>query len=407
MQLNRSALVSVLVIVIVNPVLHGAGVENWPKWRGPHGDGDAGEQQVPLTWSESENILWRADIPGEGNSSPVLYGDRIFLTTADHETQVQSVVCLNRSHGAPLWKTDVHQGNFVDPKQVHAMCTNASCSAACDGERVFVTFMNDDAIWTTALDLDGNRLWQRKVADFESQFGYGASPVCQDGLVLVAVDNAPDNVLVALRADTGEVAWRAQRPAFNSYVTPMVFRVAGQDMVLLSGSNSVAAFQLSSGDEIWATETGAQMAVGSMVTDGERAFVSGGWPQRTTVCVDAATGDVVWQNNAATYIPSMLVHNGYLYAVTNDGIGYCWHAETGREMWRKRLGGNFSASLTLVNQHILAVNEDGVTKVFPASPDELAIVAENELPGLTRATPAICGNRIYFRTDDGLFCIGE
>lgn len=407
MQYKKLALLVVLIMAFANSVLYGAGIENWPIWRGPNGDGDAGDQQVPLTWSEAENILWKAEIPGEGNSSPIIYGNRIFLTTADKQLQLQSVVCLNRNTGDQLWKTDVHKGNFVDPKQVHAMCTNASCSAACDGQRVFVTFMNDNAIWTTALDLEGNRLWQRKVADFESQFGYGASPILHDSLVIVAVDNAPDNVLVALRADSGDEAWRAKRPAHNSYVTPMVYSIAGQEVVLISGSNSVAAFELSSGKELWSTETGAEMAVGSMVTDGQRAFVSGGWPQRTTVCVNATSGDVVWQNDAATYIPSMLVHDGYLYAVTNDGIGYCWNAETGEQKWRKRLGGNYSASLTLVNNHILAVNEDGMTKVFRASPDELDIIAENQLSGLTRATPAICGDRIYFRTDDGLYCIGR
>ena len=149
------------------------------------------------------------------------------------------------------------------------------------------------------------------------------------------------------------------------------------------------------------------MAVGSLVTQGDLVFASGGWPEKVTICVRAGSGEVVWQNRAPTYIPSMLAHDGYLYAVTNNGIAYCWEAAAGKEAWRGRLGGNVSASPLLVNNHILIPNEQGVTKVFKASPRKLEIVAQNSLPGLTRATPAICGNQIFLRSADRMYCIGR
>ncbi len=149
------------------------------------------------------------------------------------------------------------------------------------------------------------------------------------------------------------------------------------------------------------------MAVGSMVVENDLVFASGGWPQKVTVCIRPATSEIVWHNNAATYIPSMLANAGHLYAVTNNGVAYCWKSETGEEMWKSRLGGNFSSSLVLVGDHLLVPNEGGVTKVFKAQSDKLEVVAENKLPGLTRATPTVCGDRIYIRTAAGLFCIGK
>ncbi len=381
------------------------GESDWPTWRGPNGNGIVGDEDVPFTWSETENIVWKTTVPGHGNSSPIVAGPRVLLTTADDGQQVQSVVCFDRETGKQLWKTDVHTGNFI--RRLQKMCTHASCSAACDGERVFATFMNNDAIWTTALDLDGKQLWQTKVSDFKSQFGYGSSPNLYKSFVLVAVDNAPDNYLAALDRQTGEIVWKAPRPKHNSYVTPVVFQIGGKDQLLISGCKTVAGYDPNTGKELWSASAGAQMAVGSMVADGDLVFASGGWPQKVTACVRAGSGEVVWSNNVPTYIPSMVVYDGYLYAVTNNGVAFCWEAHTGKQAWRARLGGNFSASPVVVKGHILVPNEAGVTKVFKADPEKLEIIAENSLPGLTRATPAICGDRIFMRIADRMYCIGN
>ena len=187
-----------LIALLLSPSVFAAELADWPMWRGPNGDGKSGQQKLPQTWSQIENVLWRAEVPGNGNSSPTIVGRRLFLTTADEDQQVQSVVCLDPGSGEQLWRTDIHNGNFIEAKRVHKMCTNASCSVVCDGERVIATFMNDNAIWTTALDLDGKQLWQHRVCDFESQFGYGSSLWLHGDNVLVAVDNAPENTVVAL-----------------------------------------------------------------------------------------------------------------------------------------------------------------------------------------------------------------
>lgn len=401
----KQCLITTLLIMITTNLAYAAEDSDWPTWRGPNGNGIVSDEQVPLKWSESENILWKADIPGRGNSSPIVVGSQIFLTTADERQQIQSIVSFDRKSGDELWKADIHSGNFI--KRSHKMCTNASCSVACDGKLIFATFMNGNAIYTTAVDMDGKQVWQTKVSDFKSQFGYGASPTLYDSYVLVAVDNAPGNTVVALDRRSGDIVWKADRPRYNSFVTPLVFKVDGKDQLLMSGCNLVAGYDPKTGKELWSAKAGAQMTVGSVVTNGKLVFASGGWPQKVTVCVEANSGEVVWSNKAATYIPAMLVHDDHLYAVTNNGMAYCWKADTGDEAWKSRLGGNYSASPLLVNDHILVPSESGVTKVFKANPQKFELVSENSLSGLTRATPAICGNKIFLRIADRLYCVGS
>lgn len=389
---------------------------DWPWWRGPNRDGIASaDQQPPLHWNEEENVLWKSPVPGRGHGSATVVGNQVLLATADDEQETQGVICYDRRTGEPLWHTVVHSGNFAEegnPKSSHA-----SSTVACHGERLFINFLNDGAVYTTALNRDGQQLWQTKISDFIVHQGFGSSPALYGSLVLVSADNKGGGSIAALDQTTGNVIWRIQRPKLANYASPIVLHVAGRDQLLFTGCDLVCGFEPLTGKKLWEIEGSTTECVTSTVSDGHLVFTSGGYPKNhiSAVRSDGTAGEIVWENNVRVYVPSMLVFEGYLYTIADAGIAMCWQCETGQQIWKGRLGGNFSASPVLVGEQIFATNESGQTFVFKANPEEFELVAENQLGEHVMATPTICGSRIYMRVasqSDGqrretLFCLGQ
>ncbi|MGH7136951.1 MAG: PQQ-binding-like beta-propeller repeat protein, partial [Pirellulales bacterium] len=359
---------------------------DWPWWRGPERNGIAADdQELPLRWSETENVLWKVKVPGRGHASPTVVGNRIFLATADEQREIQSVLCYDRGQGRQLWKVDVHTGGLV--RKGHQKSSQASATVASDGERVFVNFLHDGAIYTTALDLKGRKLWQTKVSDFAVHQGFGSSPAVYESLVLVSTDNKAGGVVAALDRRDGTIVWRESRPQLPNYTSPVVLRVAGRDQLLVAGCDHVSSFDPLSGERLWEIAGSTTECVGSIVTDGTLVFASGGYPDKLTLAVRGdGSGEVVWQNRVQTYVPSMLVYDGHLYTVT-DGVAICWQAATGQELWKSRLGGTFNTSLVLVGERLLAANQEGDTFIFRASPKKFELIAKNHLGEDVYATP--------------------
>ncbi|HUY92696.1 MAG TPA: PQQ-binding-like beta-propeller repeat protein [Pirellulales bacterium] len=388
---------------------------DWPWWRGPTGDGVAeAEQRPPLTWSATKNILWKAKVPGRGHASPTVVGARVFLPTADEQAEVQSVLCYDRASGRQLWKTDVHKGALE--RRGHKKSSQASATIACDGQLLFVNFLHDEAIFTTALDLAGKQVWQTRVSDFVTHQGFGSSPAIYQSLVLVSTDNKAGGVVAALDRTSGEVVWKHTRPKLPNYTSPAVFSIDGRQQLLLAGCDHVSSFDPLSGRLLWEIEGSTTECVGSIVTDGRRVFASGGYPKKLTQAVLAdGSGKLAWENSVQTYVPSMLVYDGALYTVTDAGIAICFDAASGKELWKSRLGGTFNTSLVLVGDRIYAANQEGKTFVFRARNDKYEQLAENQLGDDVYATPAICGGRIYQRVaeqagdvrQEWLYCIGS
>ena len=388
---------------------------DWPWWRGPQANGiAAADQSPPLHWSENENVIWKAEVPGRGHSSPTVVGSRVLLTTADEQRETQSVICYDRASGKVLWTTDVHRGKL--DRKGNKKTTQASASVACDGRRLFVNFLNDGAVRTSALDLDGKILWTTKVSDFVTHQGFGASPALYRNLVIVSADNRGGGVLAALDRQTGAIVWSDKRPAKDNYTSPVILSIGGKDQLLLSGCDLASAFDPLTGATLWETAGATTECVTTMVTDGELVFVSGGYPRNHTEAIRAdGSAKIAWQNNTRVYVPSMLVDDGFLYAVTDAGAAVCWKSEDGSEQWKARLGGTFDASLTLAGEHLFATNEAGKTFVFKADPHKFELVAENQLGDEVFATPTICGGRIYHRVASGaegprqefLYCLGQ
>ena len=388
--------------------------DDWPWWRGPNHNGVAdSNQSPPLTWSSSQNVLWKADIPGRGHGSPMVFGDRVVVQTADEKAKTQSVLCFHRQTGAKLWETQVHSGGF--PKKSNKKASLASSTPACDGERIFVSFLHDGAIRTTALDLDGKQLWQTKISDYIVHQGYGASPAIYQNLVFVAADNKGGGAIAALERTTGKIIWRQPRPKKPNYSSPVVVQANGRDQLILTGCNLVSSFDPLTGKKLWEIDGATTECVTSTVTDGKLVLTSGGYPKNHVSAVRADGSGEAWSNKTRVYVPSMLLHNGYLYAAADAGVAVCWRVSDGKEMWKGRLGGGFTSSPVMVGEHIFAVNEVGQGFVYKASPEKLEIVSKNRLGDQVFATPTICGGRIFMRVavmeegkrQERLYCLGK
>ena len=391
------------------------GADDWPFWRGPNRNGVASaKQKPPLKWSDTENIVWRTPIPGRGHGSPIVVGDQVFLATADHKEETQSVLCYHRKTGKLLWQTVVHRGGLA--KGGNDKSSLASSTLACDGQRVFANFFNDKAIYATALNRDGKQLWQTKVTDYVLHQGFASSPTVYQSLVIVAADNKGKGVIAALERATGNFVWKSERPKMPNYASPIILKADGRDQLFFIGCETVTSFDPLTGKKFWEMKGSTTECVTSTVTDGELIITSGGFPKNHVAAVRAdGTGKTVWEIGAKVYVPSMLHHRGYLYAVQDDGVPMCWKFDTGKVVWKGRLGGQFSASPVLVGEHIYATNESGRTFIFKASPEAFELVAENQLGNNVLATPTICGGRIYLRAATAekgqrheiLYCIGE
>ncbi len=389
--------------------------QDWPWWRGPSRNGTAEVQEnVPTSWSIDENIAWMTPIPGRGHGSPTIVGDRVLVAIAERDRQSRSVVCLDRQTGEERWTRDVHIGHETPFK--NSKGSDASSSIACDGERIYVNFLHDDAMVTSALTLDGEILWQREITDYVVHQAFGSSPAVYGELVLVTADNKSGGAVAALNRESGEIVWRHDRPETPNYVSPIVLEVADRTQLLLMGCDLVSGFDPLSGEKLWEVAGSTTECVTSTVVHGDLMFTSGGYPENHLAAVRCdGSGEQVWKNDTRVYVPSFVIRDGYLYGMADAGVALCWNAETGEELWMSRLGGTFSSSCVLVGDLVYATNEAGATFIFRARPDEFELIAENQLGDECFSSPAICGNHIYNRIainngdvrQEYIVCIGQ
>ncbi|TWU20838.1 outer membrane protein assembly factor BamB family protein [Bythopirellula polymerisocia] len=390
-----------------------AAAQDWPWWRGPHSDGHVLEGDIATTWSATENIAWKVAVPGKGHSSPIVCGENIFLTTADEGAQEQLVLCFDRNTGEQRWQTVIHKGNFM---RSHGKNSFASATPTCDGEHIFVAFINGGNLWVTALDFAGQIVWQKTAGEFEAEHGYGPSPVIYKSAVIVNGDNAHASFVAAMDRTTGKLLWRTprERPGIHgSYGTPFVANIAGKPQLLLSGHQKMSSYDPSTGKLLWHCVGPAEVTANTVAVGEDLVFTSGGYPEKQLLAIRAdGEGEVtdthvVWKKTkGVTYVPSPLFGEGRLYVVNDQGIASCYTASNGEQLWQKRLDGDFSASPILVGDKLLVTNERGMTFVLKAGP-EYELISENDLGSGGFASPVLCGNRLLFRTSDSLVCVGS
>jgi outer membrane protein assembly factor BamB len=381
--------------------------DDWRQWRGPSRDNHAppSEGVPPDDWTTEEGFAWKTPVPGRGHSSPIVVGNRIYLTTCDEQATTQSLLVFDRKTGDLLASPVAHTGGLA--KKIHPHNTHASPTPASDGERVLAMFNFEKAVWITAYDLEGRQLWQTRVAGFDPQqfpFGLGSSPIVHDKLVIMAIEyEGEDSGVYGIDKSNGQQVWQAPRPGNLSNSTPVLATLGDKPQLLLSGHGRIASYDPETGAELWQTPGAPQATCGTMVWDDslDLAFASGGFPESITMAV-STKGDhkLAWSNRAKCYEQSMLVADGYLYAVTDSGIAYCWRAKDGEEMWKQRLGGKYSSSPLLVGDRIYVSNEAGTTFVFAASPEEYKPLGKIQMGDEIFATPAAVDGKIYYRYAD-------
>ena len=420
LSISIVAIAATLPIHAAEPVRVNDGFDispsDWPWWRGPLRNGTANaEQSPPIEFGESQNVLWKSPVPGRGHGSPSVCGTRVLLTTADETTGSQSVLCFDRSTGEQLWNTVVHASGGMKKNN---KSTASSSTPACDGERVFVSFPNSGKLTLTALDLAGNQIWQQETSNYVVHQGYGASPALYQHLVIVSADNKGGGALAAYDRKTGELAWKRERPEKPNYPSPTLLHVNGKDQLIMVGCDMVVSYDPLTGETNWETEGATTECVTSTLTDGELVYTSGGYPKNhmSAIRADGSNDNLVWENDSRLYVPSLVIRDGYLYGVLDAGIAICWKADSGKEIWKARLGGTFSSSPVLVGDRIYVSSEAGDVFVFLAKPEGFKQLSKNQLGQEVFATPTIVDSRIYHRVahrspsgerQEMLYCIGQ
>jgi len=403
--------------------------ENWPNWRGPSGDGISLEKGIPVKWSPTENIAWRVAIPGKGHSSPVVWDNKVFLTTCLPEKEQRLLLCLDQRTGKKLWQKVVLNSPL---ETIHPLNSRASSTPATDGQHVFVTFMKADdrkipapnvgtqrlitpgKIIVAAYDLDGEQKWKINVGDFISAHGFNTCPVLFEDLVIINGDHDGDAYLVALERKTGRERWRIEREnKTRSYATPIIREIGGRTQMILSGSLCVASYDPHNGKRHWIVDGPTEQFVASMVYNGEYVFVTAGYPERHILAIrpdgsgNVTDTHVAWRTNrGAAYVPSPIFAGPYLLVVADSGIASCFNAKTGKRHWMERLPGGHSPSTVSADGLVYFTSDRGVTTIV--RPGKMFnVIARNELGEQISASPAISQGQIFLRTHQHLYCIGS
>ena len=399
------------MMALLGCVTQSRGGGDWPGWRGPRGDGHSDETNVPTAWGAEENIAWKVPVPGKGHSSPVVWGDRIYLTSALEKEQQRVLICLDRRTGKTRWQKPVVTAPL---EKKHDLNSYASATPVTDGEQVWVSFFEQPRIVLACFDMDGNEKWRVSPGTFESIHGFCSSPVLYRDTVILNGDQDADAYLVAFDRKTGRERWRTDRPnKTRSYCTPIFINHDGREQMVLSGSKSVCSYEPGTGRPIWWMSGPTEQFVATCVYAERVLFVTAGFPDLHILGVDpGGTGDVTkshikWRDHrGAAYVPSPIAAGGHFFLVSDNGIGTCFEAKTGKVKWKERLGRRHSASAVAAGGNIYFVDDDGETWVVRAGP-AFELVSQNSLGEAAFASPAISRGQILIRTAKHLWCVGR
>lgn len=389
-----------------------AHAENWPQWRGPRLDGTSAETNVPVHWSATSNVVWKTELPGLGHASPIVFGDQVFTVSAVAETQERLLLCLDRTNGRIAWQRRVLQSPF---EKKHALNSHASSTPACDGERVFVAFLDLTEMVVAAYDLNGQRQWLVRPGKFSSMHGFCSSPILYRDKVIVNGDHDGDGYIVALDRKTGRELWRIDRPnKTRSYTVPLIRDIDGRAQMVLTGSKCTASYDPNNGRLHWIMDGPTEQFVASPVFSerDDLVVITAGFPEYHTLAIKAdghghvGAEKIAWRTiKGAVYVPSPIIEGEYFLIISEGGAAHCFETKTGKLFWQERMG-THHASLVSANGLVYFLNDNGVMNVVRPGP-QFERVAQNEIGEKMYASPAISDGRIFLRGDRHLFCVGE
>ena len=391
---------------------------DWPQFRGPDGQGHSDELGIPVRWSEEKNVTWKAPVPGEGLSSPVIAGNQIWMTTSEKEGRSLRAICFDQATGRLLHNVEVLTPTNVGPK--HKTNGYASPTPVHDGKHVYVHF---GPRGTVCLDSAGEIIWMNGKFEYNAFQGAASSPILHEDLLIFTCDGTDNQFLAALDKHTGKTKWKQPRAhleaaakkrpiAKMAYSTPLIQTVHGRPQLVSTGADHVAAYELETGKEIWWMPYDGFSLV-ARPSYGNGLFYVVGSVSQDRFCVYAVRpgegklrdDQVVWRlSRGVAHVPSPLLVGQELYVIDRSGVVTCVDALTGKEHWRKRIGGNHDASPIEVRGRIYFCSREGKTTVFAAG-KEFKPLASNQLDGDFRASPAVADGALFLRSDTHLYRI--
>jgi outer membrane protein assembly factor BamB len=399
---------------------------DWPRFRGPGGAATSEDRGLPTTWSDAENLAWKAELPGAGASSPIVIGDRVFVTCysgygldAEHPGELarleRHLLCLDRDTGETIWSYDAptagRESNYVDFLQRHGYATSTPTS---DGERVYVFFGTSGV---RALDLDGKPVWQADVGALSHNWGTGGSLVLDGDLLLVNAAVESDS-FIALDKRSGAEVWRVKR-LISSWSTPVVVELPGGGRELIVSIKSrLLGLDPATGEKLWSCQTKQAFASPSPIVRGGLIYAFGGKPNVLLAVRPGGRGDVTeshvaWRaEGVGSGITSPVFYQDHIYTIDERGIVGCVRADTGEVVYRERLspsGATLYASPVAADGKLFAVSREHGTFVLAAGPrfEQLAVNQFASDASVFNATPAVTQGRLLLRSDRTLYCIGE
>ena len=438
------------LLLVVLPAIAQQDV-HWPSFRGPAASGIAEGSETPTTWdvASSEHVRWKTPIPGLGHSSPVIWGDRIFLTTAvdqkkasahlrvglygdvrpvtDDGPQTWKVLCLDKKTGRVIWEKAAHAG--VAKIKRHPKATHANSTIATDGERV-IAFFGSEGLH--CFDADGKLLWKKDLGTLDSgffvapdaQWGFASSPIIHDDMVIVQCDVQKDSFLAAFALADGRELWRTPRDEVPTWSTPAIHSDGDRTQLIVNGYRHIGGYDASTGKEIWRLTGGGDIPVPTPIVAHGLIFITNAHgSQRPIYAIRvAATGDislaegqtandhVTWSSpRGGAYMATPLVYGDYLYNLRTNGVLTCYRATTGERFYQQRLGSGrtgFTASPVASGKKLYVTSEDGDVYVIRTGP-RYELLATNSMDEVSMATPAISQGVLYYRTRAHLIAIGE
>lgn len=418
--------------------------ENWPGWRGPGSLGVSSEKTFPVKWDMSKNVRWKVEVPGLGHSSPVVWGNRVFVTTAESSDPSQDdwakgfpmvqkkpdtadiswmILCLDRDTGKQIWKQTVIKTRPVNIR--HLKNSYASQTPVTDGTFIYA-FFGDQGMY--CYDFNGNKIWSRDLGKFtmRNNWGMGSSPILYKDLVIQTCDQEPGgSFIIALDKKTGNMVWKTDRDEASSWSTPYLYDKGARPELIVNATRAIRSYDPATGKIIWECRGPATAITTPTPTySNGLIFVSSGFIAEQTRPVTAfrpgATGDITlkqgetqskdiaWrQLTAAPYIPSPLAYGDYFYVLLDQGFIACYDAKTGKEVYGKTridAGTNFSASPVAVGGNLYLMSEDGDVYVIAAGP-KYELLAKNPVGESIMASPAISDGKMFVRALKHLYCI--
>ena len=401
----------------------GAFAANWPAWR-YDGNGVAPDKSTPVTWSKTQNVRWRTPLPGPGNSSPIVWDRKVFITQASGDKR--ELMGFDRADGKLLWRSGTsYEGK--DPS--HETNPHASSTPVTDGERVIAWFGSAGLV---CYDVNGKELWRRDLGKQEHQWGYGSSPVLYRDLCILHFGPGPRTFLIAVNKNTGEKAWQVDLPEkdpevrydgfagkkgqpLGSWSTPLILK-GERDELVLTIVGEMRGFDPKSGKQFWKVDGMSPLVYTSAIAGEGMIFGSGGFGGSTFAIRQGGSGDLsnqkLWfvQKEKKNRISSGVIAHGHVFLCNMDGVAQCVELATGKDKWIERLkptgaNGEIWGSTVLVGDNVYVVNKSGDTFVFKANPAKLEIISVNPLGEVSNSTPAISNGEIFIRTHQALWCI--